>query len=493
MPTTDTHFRHTMPGSKNKRGETPAKSDLSPQAVILAAGAGSRLAAGDHKAPPKALVQLGGLSLLERTARNCAKAGAAEIIIVVGCRGREIIEQLSEKLSDLPVRWVQNQKWENGNGKSVLAAKPFIGTEPFLVIMSDHIIFADTIRRLIETRPVKPTNVLAIDRKYNLLGDLPDAMKVRLNDNSITTLGKDLPEFEAVDIGVGLFQYSFFEELETAERHSDGKCAHSDGTRGLAKRGTLQPFDIGDDRWEDVDTPADRAAAEKVLFQSLRKKTDGFMSRHLERNISLTLTKRLANTSITPNTFTVALMLSLAVPAILFAQADPKLNLLGAFLFWVGSSLDGCDGELARLKFKESRLGGWLDLWSDNVVHIMIFSGIGIGIFRRTSDPVWLWLAGAACLGVLLSVLTVSWTTSRKKNARGPLFTSVGAGASAGDWSSRLSRLADALARRDFIFVLIFVTALGGLPYFLAAAAAGSNIYFLVVLAIALLSAKPSE
>ncbi len=459
-------------------------SSLAPKAVILAAGAGSRLSAGDTRHPPKALVRLGGLSLLERTARNCVKAGASEIIVVLGFRADEIIASLSAKLADLPLRWVCNEGWAHGNGSSVLAAKPFVGSEPFLVIMSDHVIFAETIRHLIETRPAAPMSVLAVDRKYNLIADLADAMKVRVKDGSITELGKELPEFEAVDMGVGLFQTSFFDELEIKARSSDGECAHSDGTRGLAHRGMLQTFDIGDDRWEDVDTQADLAAAEAVLYESLRKKTDGFMSRNLERRISLALTKRLADLPITPNAFTLALVLGQSIPALLFAQPSPTLNMLGAFLFWIGSTLDGCDGELARLRFQESRLGGWLDLWSDNVVHIMIFTGIGVGIFRRTEDPLWLGLAAVASAGVLLSVLTVTWATARRKSTEGPVFTSVGGKEVVGTWRARLTSLADSLARRDFIFALIFIAALGGLPYFLAAAAVGSNLYFLIVLGL---------
>src|SRR2546426_3192414 len=34
------------------------------------------------------------------------------------------------------------------------------------------------------------------------------------------------------------------------------------------------------------------------------------------------------------------------------------------------SILDGCDGELARLKFQHSRWGAVLDFWCDNVVHV---------------------------------------------------------------------------------------------------------------------------
>jgi hypothetical protein len=64
----------------------------------------------------------------------------------------------------------------------------------------------------------------------------------------------------------------------------------------------------------------------------------------------------------------------------------------------------------------------------------------------------------------------------------GPLFTSVSLSPEA-----PLSRLADALARRDFLYLLVILAALGKSHWFLALAAAGSPPYFflLVILAVA--------
>ena len=49
-----------------------------------------------------------------------------------------------------------------------------------------------------------------------------------------------------------------------------------------------------------VETPADVRAAEGRLLRSLVKDTDGFMARHVERPISLQISRRLAGTAITP-------------------------------------------------------------------------------------------------------------------------------------------------------------------------------------------------
>ena len=52
---------------------------------------------------------------------------------------------------------------------------------------------------------------------------------------------------------------------------------------------------------------------------------------------------------------------------------------VGALLFLLHSIVDGCDGELARLRFQESRFGGILDFWGDNIVHVGIFACIAVG------------------------------------------------------------------------------------------------------------------
>ena len=65
-----------------------------------------------------------------------------------------------------------------------------------------------------------------------------------------------------------------------------------------------------------------------------------------------------------------------------FSLARPGVELVGALLVLSHSILDGCDGELARLKFQESRFGGVLDFWGDNVVHAALFAAIAAGWSR---------------------------------------------------------------------------------------------------------------
>jgi hypothetical protein len=61
----------------------------------------------------------------------------------------------------------------------------------------------------------------------------------------------------------------------------------------------------------------------------------------------------------------------------------------------------------------------------------------------------------------------------------GPQFTSVTSGP-----STRISRVADALARRDFIYLVVILSAFGKAHWFLVLAAIGAPLFFIALVAI---------
>ena len=119
------------------------------------------------------------------------------------------------------------------------------------------------------------------------------------------------------------------------------------------------------------------------------------MSRHFERKISLAITRRLALTRVTPDMMTVVSVGIGLLGAPFFLSASPVYQLVGALLFLTHSILDGCDGELARLKFMESPHGAILDFWGDNVVHVGVFSCMAVGL-SFAQDATWPLALGAA-------------------------------------------------------------------------------------------------
>jgi phosphatidylglycerophosphate synthase len=210
----------------------------------------------------------------------------------------------------------------------------------------------------------------------------------------------------------------------------------------------------------------DLRAAEAWLLRGLIKDTEGFMSRHLERLISLALTRRLVSTSVTPNAMTLVSLAVGVVAAPFFLSLVPGWQIAGALLFLLHSILDGCDGEIARLKFLESRGGAALDFWGDNAVHVAVFGCMGIG-----------WSLGAhsawpLALGVVAVASTVTAALVEAPHV-------VGTGGT-GTARSVRAKTVDALANRDFIYLIIALSAFGRAAWFIVFVAVGTPIFVLL-------------
>ncbi|HYW33700.1 MAG TPA: CDP-alcohol phosphatidyltransferase family protein [Candidatus Bathyarchaeia archaeon] len=228
-----------------------------------------------------------------------------------------------------------------------------------------------------------------------------------------------------------------------------------------------------------VTSPGDEREAERRLMRALVKDTDGFMAKHVERPISLAISRLLAATWLTANQMTLFSVAVGLLGAPFFLASSPIWQTIGALLFLAHSILDGCDGELARLKFQESRWGGILDFWGDNVVHSAIFACMAIG-WSAAAGSSWPLLPGAAAvLGTLGSASFVYWRTMRAKRGHGPLYTSVSTA------ERRTARLLDALSRRDFIYLVLALSLFGRADWFLILAALGAPIFFAMLVYLA--------
>lgn len=130
---------------------------------------------------------------------------------------------------------------------------------------------------------------------------------------------------------------------------------------------------------------ASARAAEDRLLQSLLKATDGLISRAINRRISLRVTRMVLETPLTPNQMTIiASLFGLAAIAVVVAGGADWL-VPGAVLLQIQSILDGCDGEISRLKYIRSRLGEWLDQVLDDLVNVGYFAATGWALSQAGS------------------------------------------------------------------------------------------------------------
>ena len=74
-------------------------------------------------------------------------------------------------------------------------------------------------------------------------------------------------------------------------------------------------------------------------------------------------------------------MFALPIVSLLFLIRGDYLNLvIGAAIFQLFSMLDGCDGEIARAKYLESKRGGLVDDICDIIGGFLFMLGLGFGL-----------------------------------------------------------------------------------------------------------------
>jgi choline kinase/phosphoglycolate phosphatase-like HAD superfamily hydrolase/phosphatidylglycerophosphate synthase len=399
--------------------------------VVLAGGMGSRLRS---EASPKPLVELGGISLVERALAGARQAGFDEVVVVTGHRADQIDRHVLEvsRRRGIAVTVVHNERYREGNGLSALAARDGVGGEPFALVMADHVFSPSLLQRLKQTS-VEPGEVLvAVDTGLGLAAgvDPGDAMKVRIADGCVRAIGKQLAVYDAFDVGAFVCGPALFDAVEMAVAAGDSSLAGA--IQVLADAGVARALPIGDESWWfDVDTPRDHRTGSRHLLRVTGKPLDGAIAARINRTFSqqvVTPTLLALYPRITPNQVTLVAFAVAVAAATAFAVGAP---IAAAMLVALASVLDGSDGELARLTHRSSAYGAFLDAVLDRAADGILFTGAAIYLATDThlgdllggaQVPLALSVSGAALVGHLL----VSYTTAKAaidlgQGYRGPL------------------------------------------------------------------------
>jgi phosphatidylglycerophosphate synthase len=112
----------------------------------------------------------------------------------------------------------------------------------------------------------------------------------------------------------------------------------------------------------------------------MSKPQDGFVSRFLNRPISSRITRALVKFPIHPSALTASIFILPLVAAVFLVRGDYLSVVLGAAIFQVFSILDGCDGEIARVRNLESKFGERLDNVCDFLGSLIYVLALGTGL-----------------------------------------------------------------------------------------------------------------
>ncbi len=360
------------------------------KALIIAAGNGTRMqpvTRGRHKS----LMPLLGLKIIERVILGAKEAGICEFVIVTGYKGEELRKFLGDGSKyGVSISFVQNDKWEKANGISALAAKKHF-TENFALLMSDHVFDYHTLRGLMRIKLQKDECALVIDRNLDCVLDVADTTKVAAHSGRVNTIGKHLEKYNAYDTGMFLCSPVIFKVLEQTTRK--GKYSLTNGMNVLVANSKLRTFDNRGNFWSDCDTYADIKFAEKKMLKNLSKPADGILSKTFNRKISTFITRFLVKTPVTPNMISFFIPLLAIVTFFILSKGSQMSFILGGILIQFLSIIDGCDGEVSRLKFQKSVFGAWLDPILDRYVDMFLIAGMAYGYWNATGNDLVLFMA----------------------------------------------------------------------------------------------------
>ena len=234
------------------------------KALIIAAGRGERFRPFTDE-NPKPLIPLLGRPLIERVILAVKEAGIEDIIIVTGYLGEKLMVFLGDGSKyDVRIRYVENKNWQLGNGVSVYEARDLI-EEPFVLLMSDHVFNPEILCELRKRKISKDECILCVDTQMRYVFDIDDATKVLVDGDRILQIGKELKDYNGIDMGIFLCSRSIFEALDRSIRR--GQYSLTEAIRELADKGKMKAccFDDEEHYWIDIDTPRMEKIAEKIL------------------------------------------------------------------------------------------------------------------------------------------------------------------------------------------------------------------------------------
>ncbi|RCV64967.1 CDP-L-myo-inositol myo-inositolphosphotransferase [Methanophagales archaeon] len=386
--------------------------------IIIAAGKGTRLSS---KGDSKPLIPLLGLALIERVILTAKKSGLTDFYVVTGYNGEKVKRFLDgfRQSRDITITHITNEEWEKGNGISVLKAKKLLN-ENFILLMGDHIFDESILVRLKNERIADDEVMLAVDYnvKTNKLVDVNDVTKVLLEEGMISDIGKNIKRYNAYDTGIFLCSPAIFSAIEESVHDDDSSL--TGGIRVLAGKGKAKFFDIEDEYWIDVDDEKTLKKAEKTLLDSLKKASDGPISRYLNRPISTRITRYLLKTDITPNQVSFFSFSLAMLGAFLFFFGGYITLVTGAILAQVASVIDGCDGEIARLKFQVTEFGGWFDAVLDRYADAFLLFGLTYYVCFTNCDFFTLFIGFMAIIGAFMNSYTADKYDGLMKRKLGP-------------------------------------------------------------------------
>lgn len=237
------------------------------KAILLCAGQGKRLMPLTRDRP-KCLVEVAGVTMLERQIRTLAATGIDEIVVATGFCADQVEAMLAEMDGPLPpLRTALNPFFNMSDNLTTCWLLRHEMHNEFLLVNGDTLFERGVAESVLNTRGSHSVS-MAISRKTEFDDD---DMKVVLDADRVAAVGKQ--QFERIDAeSIGMLAFDgdgatqFRATLDEMMRDPAGQSRwYLSAVDRLARAKRVGFCDIGNARWCEIDTPADLARAPASL------------------------------------------------------------------------------------------------------------------------------------------------------------------------------------------------------------------------------------
>ena len=254
------------------------------KAIIPAAGLGTRFLPAT-KAQPKEMLPIMDKPTIQYIIEEAVEAGIQDIIIVTGRNKRSIedyfdrsielelelergakLEMLDmvKEISEMANIHYIRQKEPRGLGHAILAARHFIGDEPFAVLLGDDVVVSKQpcLGQMLDVFREYQTSILGVQTvarevvdKYGIIaGKQVDDRVYKVTDMVEKPSLEEAPSNVAV-LGRYIITPEIFRFLETQDAGRGGEIQLTDALKRLAKEQAMYAYDFKGHRY-DVGTKA---------------------------------------------------------------------------------------------------------------------------------------------------------------------------------------------------------------------------------------------
>lgn len=234
------------------------------QAVILAAGVGSRLGQLTNGLP-KCLLKIGGRPLIKHQLETLADNGVGPVLMVVGHRAEAIRELVGSR-----TEYIVNDRYEQTNSLySLWLAREWI-KGPFVLLNCDLFFHPDILMRFVEEQG----NILAYD---STTSNGREQTKVALRERRVVDLGKDLPIESARGESLGLLKFDeegarvFLAQADALIKAGNEKAWVTEGVRTCCSQIRIYGFNVAGLPWAELDYPHDLEEARREVWPVIRR------------------------------------------------------------------------------------------------------------------------------------------------------------------------------------------------------------------------------